>query len=286
MTNETSRLHQETGKAWDATARLYEEAVAADIKFLRAGGNSLLAPERRVLSDLETWCDRAIHLQCAGGKDTLSLLAQGAKEVVGIDISERMIASAKTKSDSLAAKAAWYCCDILDVPQSLDATADLVYTGRGALPWMMDLQAWADVVHRLLKPGGKIFVFEGHPLDWVWDTNASDIRFHPRRNNYFDEKMEGGERWPAPFLARQADIELSHVPIHERQWTLGQVINSLLGVGLQLRHFDEYPAPFWGHFPNIPEEILFRLPHTFSILAEKVCEHEWPNAAASASRGP
>ncbi len=264
-----ARMHRETGAAWDIAARKYEDAVEKDIEFLRRGGNSLLPPEQRILGELKSWCRRAIHLQCAGGQDTLSLLAQGANEVVGIDISEHMIACAREKSEALRANATWYCCDILDVPHALDGTGDLVYTGRGALPWMMDIQGWARVIARLLKGGGKLLVFEGHPLDWVWDANASDIRFHPERNNYFSDKTEGGERWPAPFIARQRDLNPADFPIHEHQWTLGQVVNALLAAGLLLRHFDEYPDLYWEQFPNVPTQILRRLPHTFSLLMEK-----------------
>ena len=65
---------------------------------------------------------------------------------MGIDISEVMIEVARRKSEALAAPAAWHCCDILETPAELDGTADLVYTGRGALLWMMDLPAWARVV--------------------------------------------------------------------------------------------------------------------------------------------
>jgi ubiquinone/menaquinone biosynthesis C-methylase UbiE len=72
--------------------------------------------------------------------------------VIGVDISDNMIACARAKSDQLGAPATWYCCDILDTPSHLNQTADLVYTGRGALNWIMDIEAWATVVARLLKP--------------------------------------------------------------------------------------------------------------------------------------
>ena len=38
MKDETSKLHQETGAAWDATAKLYEDAVADDIEFWHQAG--------------------------------------------------------------------------------------------------------------------------------------------------------------------------------------------------------------------------------------------------------
>ena len=125
--------HRENGAAWDITAAIYERDEQRDINFLRAGGSSLLPPEQAALGDLAAWCRRAIHLQCAGGTDTLSLLKQGAAEVVGIDISPRMIACARRKTAALSAPASWVCCDVLAAPEELSGSADLVHTGRGAL---------------------------------------------------------------------------------------------------------------------------------------------------------
>lgn len=265
----TNNLHQENREAWDVTAAKYEQDEQEDIAFLRSSGNSLLSPEQDVLRDLAAWCSRAIHLQCAAGLDTLSLLRQGAREVVGVDISERMIASARRKSMALAAPAAWYCCDVLAAPAELDGTADLVHTGRGALPWLMDLEAWARVVYRLLKPGGRLHIFEGHPLDWVWDWQADSFRFHPLHAGYFTRQAGGGEVWPRPFIDRQEGIDPTAYRLHDRQWTLGQIINTVIGAGLRITYFQEYPQPFWNQFENIPEAVLHRLPHTFTLVAVK-----------------
>jgi ubiquinone/menaquinone biosynthesis C-methylase UbiE len=262
------RLHRETGAAWNETARIYEDSVESDMEFLRGGGNSLMTPERAILAGMGSWCATAVHLQCAGGTDTLSLLAQGAREVLGVDISPRMIACARRKSEALGANASWHCCDVLETPHCLDGTADLVYTGKGALPWMMDIRAWSSVVARLLKGGGRLFVFEGHPLDWVWDTAASEYRIHPERGSYFSTDT-AGDRWPAPYIARRGDLDAAGLPIHERQWTLGQIINPLIENGLVLEHFEEYPEPYWDLFPDMPEPMLRRLPHTFSLLMRK-----------------
>lgn len=263
-----TRLHQLNRAAWDVTAAKYEEEEAADIALLRAGGSNLLAPERRFLHDLGAWCRRAIHLQCSGGLDTLSLWKQGAAEVVGIDISDRMIASARRRSGALDAPATWYCCDILEAPRALDGSADLVYTGRGALCWMMDIRAWARVVARLLKPGGRLYVFEGHPLDWVWDTEAATFQFHPEHGHYFSEEVDA-DCWPAPFIERQALPEAQRPAVRARQWTLGPVMNSLVEAGLALERFEEHPDLFWNQFENIPPELAARLPHTYSLLMRK-----------------
>jgi SAM-dependent methyltransferase len=261
--------HQETGVTWNVTAAIYARDEEADIAMLRSGGNSLLPPEHRFLHDLDTWCGRAIHLQCAGGTDTLSLWRMGAAEVVGVDISEGMIAVARRKSAALGASARWFCADILDTPHELDQTADLVYTGRGALPWMLDLRAWAAVVARLLKPGGRMYIFEGHPLDWVWDMDAPMYQLSARTGSYFSEQVVTDRGWPIFSNPVQGHAAKEQLHVHERQWTLGTIMNSLVAAGLRLEHFEEHPDLFWNQFPNLPKELADRLPHTFSLLMRK-----------------
>ena len=266
MTTGDTDMHQETGAAWNVAAAIYERDEERDTALLRSGGNTLLSPERRYLHDLPGWCGRAIHLQCAGGSDTLSLWKLGAAEVVGIDISEKMIAVARRKSAALSAPATWYCCDALNAPHELDATADLVYTGRGALPWIMDIAAWAGVVARLLKPGGKLYVHEGHPLDWVWDMQATDYQLSRQTGNYFSQAVATDRGWPVFSDPIQADPHKDELHVHERQWTFGDILNSLVASGLHLQRFEEHPDLFWNQFPNLALELSVRLPHSFSLL--------------------
>jgi SAM-dependent methyltransferase len=261
--------HKENGVAWNVTATIYERDEEEDIAMLRSGSNSLLSPERRFLSDLNSWCGCAIHLQCAGGTDTLSLWKMGAAEVVGVDISEQMINVARRKSILLGAPANWYRCDVLDTPHELDNTADLIYTGRGALPWIMDIQAWAGVVARLLKPDGRLYVFEGHPLDWVWDMEATTYQLSAKTGNYFSKTVVTDRGWPLSSDAIQKHANKDQLHVHERQWTLGEIMNSLVAAGMRLECFEEHPDLFWNQFPHLQPELSAHLPHTFSLLMRK-----------------
>ncbi|NLG26805.1 MAG: class I SAM-dependent methyltransferase, partial [Chloroflexi bacterium] len=136
MPDNLTHLHRETGRTWDVTAALYERDEPRDIERLRAGWTSILPAELPLLREYLP-CGRALHLQCAGGVDTLSLWKLGARLVIGVDISERMIAVAKRKASDLGAPATFVACDVLDTPRAFDRTANLLYTGKGALPWMM-----------------------------------------------------------------------------------------------------------------------------------------------------
>ncbi len=86
-------IHKETGAFWNAITDWYGERDEAEFtRYLQSGGNFLFEHEQKLLGDLSPWCKRAIHLQCSHGNDALSLLRQGAAEVVGVDISERLLA--------------------------------------------------------------------------------------------------------------------------------------------------------------------------------------------------
>ena len=268
----TSERHQQNRAAWNEAASQYEADLEERIAFLKAGGGNLMAPEMPYLQDLDKWCNRAIHLQCAGGTDTLSLWNHGAKEVVGIDISERMIAVARRKSEAIRANAHWHCCDLLETPEELYSTADLVYTGRGALCWVMDIEAWAQIVAKLLKPGGKLYVFEGHPLDWVWDPKSDVLKLDEDEpfGNYFSHSIAKDSGWPELYIPTELVPDVSKQEHKfERQWTLGQIMNSLIAAGLRLVRFEEHPDQYWEGLPNLPVEIANRLPHTFSLFMSR-----------------
>lgn len=261
--------HESNRAAWNEAAEAYEEALEASIQFLREGGMNFCPPELNYLEGLETWCGRAIHMQCAGGTDTLSLWNQGAKEVIGIDISERMIEVARKKALALNAPAQWYRCDVLEIPSELEGTADLVYTGRGAICWLMDIEAWAHAAARLLKPGGRFFLFEGHPISNVWDLEASEWRLDPVWGDYFQENIDQSQGWTPEYIGDLGKPQSEHAVKYERQWTLSTIVNALIAAGLTLERMGEYPDPYWEQFPHMPEDLARRLPHTLALWMRK-----------------
>lgn len=260
-------LHHANERAWDLAATKYTPDVAQDVAFLRSGGNNLMEVERRLLGDL-SWCRRAIHLQCSHGLDALSLWKLGAHEVVGIDISRVMLDLARRKSDLLGAPATWIHSNVLTPPVELNGSADLVYTGKGALCWVMDLARWAAVVARLLRPGGRFYVFEGHPLNWVWETEVAEHRLRAD-GDYFAEAPRTNQDFPAAAIARAVPAGEPPPPAIERQWPLGQVVTSLVQAGLVVEVLEEHPEHFWPQFDQMPQEIAGKLPKTFSLLMRK-----------------
>lgn len=259
--------HEANRQGWnEGAAAGYSHQVVQTTQFIRDGKSNLHPVERTYLADILPRCDLAIHLQCASGKDTLSLLNEGVKRVIGVDISDVHIENARQTSAALNAPADWYRCDLLDTPHELDGSADLVYTGRGALCWLQELDGWAAVIFRLLKPGGWVSIFDEHPVTWLFDTQASELKCSGA--DYFNT-CESGAGWPTTYIG---DIG---IPLEEQTrtynclWTLAQIFTALTRAGLVVVHLGEHPDPYWEQFPNLPPNLLVKIPHTFSILARK-----------------
>ncbi|MFY9234248.1 MAG: class I SAM-dependent methyltransferase [Fimbriimonadaceae bacterium] len=263
------RQHQANRAGWNEGAEWYAEHQQEGIEFLRSGGKNFCPPELPYLEGLGEWCRRAIHLQCAGGRDTLSLWNLGAHEVVGVDISDRMIELARGKSDALKAPAMWFRCDVLETHAELDGTADLVYTGRGAINWIMDIEAWARVPARLLKPGGKLYVFEGHPISSIWQLEAKEFLLDPDWGDYFNRTPHAEQGWPDTYIGALSKPKEQHATKHEVLWGIGDVINALLAAGLVMERFEEHADPYWDMFPNMAPGLMRRIPQTFSLLMRK-----------------
>ena len=270
--SEVHARHESNRAGWNEGARHYSALIEETIAFISQGKSNLHPVERRNLGDLGTWCQTAIHLQCASGKDTLSLLNEGVERVVGVDISDVHIENARKITAGLVkmgrpVQAEWVRCDVLDTPHELDGSADLVYTGRGALCWLHDLQRHAQVVARLLKPGGVYHVLDDHPITGLFDLEPETYVFNG--TSYFGHQ-ESSKGWPSTYIGESLGIPVEEQATkYERGWNLMEIANALIQAGLSIEYLGEHPEPYWDIFPNLKPELQGIIPLTFSIKARK-----------------
>jgi hypothetical protein len=123
------------------------------------------------------------------------------------------------------------------------------------------------VVARLLRPGGFFFLYEGHPLNWVWDAAMPTHRLNPEGRGYFDRSPRANETFPASAISRYTPVGETVPVAWEHQWTIGDLVTALCQAGLLIERVEEHPQHFWPQFPDVPEEEMCRLPHSFSVLA-------------------
>jgi SAM-dependent methyltransferase len=238
--------------AWEAASHKHVREYA-DLLAQAAAGSSLTGTERQLLREVLGRSPRVVHLQSGHGLDDVALVRAGARSVIGIDYSRVAAGAAQRRADELSAACRYVVAAVPAVPLA-DASADLVYTGKGALIWMPDRTAWAHDVARLLRPGGYLFIDEAHPavVLWTWDAARPRIR---EDRSYF-----AGSHVNDTFPARGAV---------EWQWSLGQVVTAVAAAGLQVVHLGEYPEPFWRPDGISAAAWDGRLPNTFALLARR-----------------
>jgi SAM-dependent methyltransferase len=212
--------------------------------------------DRALLSDVVSF-DRArlgdlrgldvVHLQCHIGTDTLSLARLGAGSVVGLDFSQASVDEARRLVAETGDDVSFVQSDVHDAVAALGAERfDLVYTGIGALCWLPSAERWARVVAALLRPGGRLFVREGHPLVWAIDERREDdlhLRF-----SYFEEAEP--LRWDEDATYVETDRPLTATTTYTWNHGLGEIVTALLAAGLELTMLVEHRTLPWQALPG------------------------------------
>jgi SAM-dependent methyltransferase len=159
---------------WNERVPLHLRSRLYDLPKFKAGALSLRSHEIADLGDVRG--KELIHLQCHFGKDTLSWARLGA-HVTGLDFSEGAVRAAIALAAEIGVDARFVTADVYDAPEALGGhTFDIVYTGVGALCWLPDMTRWAKVVFNLLQPGGELYLYEFHPLKWIFgETDKPEI---------------------------------------------------------------------------------------------------------------
>jgi len=252
---------EESNRAlWDEVARVHVRAYK-EVQLLRDGAEILDEIELREVGDVRG--KRLLHLQCHIGTDTLAWARHGAI-VTGVDFSGEAIACAEGLRDELRLAARFIQSNVYDLPDILREQFDIVYTSRGVLCWLRDLNDWAQVVARFLVPGGVFYLMESHPiLNALEERSPGELAFvHPYFHCPRPTRWEAGE----PDYADPSH-RLKH-PAHEWIWGLSDLLNAVPGAGLRIEFVNEYDREFFRRFPSMTSEDgrWFRLPQYAGML--------------------
>ena len=114
-----------------------------------------------------------------------------------------------------------------------------MFTGIGALCWLPGIRRWAAVVADLLRPGGRLFVREGHPMLWALDDARPDNLLVVR---YPYVEREEPMVFDDAGTYVQTDVVFRHDITHEWNHGLGEIVTALLDAGLQITALAEHDS--------------------------------------------
>ena len=224
-------------KRWNELVAVNAASESYDLDGFIAGKSSLHNIELEALGDVSG--KKLLHLQCHFGCDTLSWARLGA-EATGVDFSGSAVELAREIAKKIGVEAEFIQCNIYDLPKHLDGEFDIVYTSYGVLCWLHDIDEWARIVSRYLKPGGTFFVADFHPFMWVFDDeHPSELRvrykyWHKEEPEYYEE--DGSYADPDAKMENRGDYEWAH--------PVGDVVNALINAGLTIQELKEYPYSY------------------------------------------
>jgi len=197
--------------------------------------------------------------------------------MTGLDFSPASLHEARALAARCADEAEFVEGDVYDAVALLGAQRfDLVFTGVGALCWLPRIADWAAVVSRLLRPGGRLFLREGHPMLWALDDTRADGLLaveHP----YVEQ--EAPLVWDEPGTYVDTDTAFTSTVTHEWNHGLGEIVTALLNEGFLLTGLVEHDSVPWVALPGQMEAIgggeyrladrPDRLPHSYTLQARK-----------------
>ena len=217
---------------------------------------------------------RGVHLQCHIGTDTISLARLGAR-MTGVDFSPAALVEARGLAERLGHDVDFVQSDVYSVPAVLpQASYDLVFTGIGALCWLPDIRRWAEVVAGLLRPGGRLFLREGHPMLWAMDETRTD-GLVAVEYPYFERSEPVVSDEEGTYV--ETDVTFSNNITHSWNHGIGEVVTALLDHGMQLTMLVEHDSvPFEGlpgKMTNVGDgewqltDRPWRLAHSYTLQA-------------------
>lgn len=220
---------------------------------------------------------KVVHLQCHIGTDTISLARLGA-EVTGLDFSDQAIEQARLLAAQADVRVTFVQADLYEALEVLPpGSFDLVFTGIGAVCWLPHIRPWAEIVSRLLVPGGRLFLREGHPMLWSLDERRTDdllVVHYP----YFETPEPITEVDPGTYV--HTDATFTANTSHSWNHGIGEIITALLDAGMELTMFEEHRSVPWNALPGRMElqvngeyvlvENPARLPLTYTLQARRL----------------
>jgi SAM-dependent methyltransferase len=237
---------------WEERTALHRGPRGYDLSSHLAGRGRLDAIVEAEIGDVAGLS--VLHLQCHLGDDSVALAQRGAARVVGIDFSPAALDGARDLAARCGvANIRFVLSDVLDTPRAIPEEAgafDLVFTTWGTIGWLPDLDRWASAIAFALRPGGRLYFADAHPVSQVFDAGGEGAtpdfpgRLFPyfgRQPLRYDDAVDYAD--PTTPIANSATVVFLH--------PLADILGSLRRAGLRLDRLEEHARLTWAPFPGL-----------------------------------
>jgi len=230
-------------RKWDESVPLHVASPSYHVPSFLQGKSTLEPLEVHELGSVRG--KSLLHLQCHFGLDTLSWARRGAT-VTGVDFSLPAVRAARGLARRAGIKARFLQSNVYDLPDVLEEQFDIVYTGKGAIWWLPDIERWAQVVARFVRPGGRFLLLEDHPFAEVF---SDEVDGEPRIP-YFTSRAIREEYDGTYATSTKMRHRVTYGWIHP----VSRVLSALIENGLGIERIREYPFCYWQRNPLMTQD--------------------------------
>lgn len=245
---------------WNKTAEVHAGAYVEQLleRIKDPGYSTFDEVEKRLFSQIDLAGKAVAQLCCNNGRELISVKRAGAVHCTGFDLSDRFIEQARQLAAAAGADVEFVRGNVYDIEPGYDSHFDLVYITIGAFGWLPDLDGFFQVIRRLLKSDGQLFVYEMHPLLDMFEPEKGPV---PEYSYFRSEPYySAGE---ADYFDPGQTIQADSYWFHHK---LSDIINGCLRHGLSLTHFEEYEHDISEVFRHF-EKLEHKLPLSYSLIA-------------------
>lgn len=225
-------------------------------------------PRKRISSALKHMGDnisgrRIINLMGSNGNKAVALALLGAEMTVA-DFSPENKQYALELAEAAGVPLQYIVSDVLELPEELNGSYDMVFMEFGILHYFTDLHPLLQVVHRLLRTGGRLILQDFHPISTKLISSrgtTAKIRKHKVDGDYFDSSLVEKEVSYSKYSESGA-VDEQQQKVYLRNWTLGEIVTAVAAADLTIKVLEE--------LPNQSSDVFDKgIPKTFTIVAEK-----------------
>ena len=200
-----------------------------------------------------------LDLGCGFGENCIRYVDKGAKRVVGVDISEKMLAVAEAENAHENIK---YLKMPMEDIGELREHFDVVVSSL-AIQYVEDYQGLVNNIYNLLNDGGVLVFSQEHPINTCFSSGS---RWTKDENG---KKLYANVEYYSVDGVRESTWFVDGVKKYHR--TLSTVINTLIGSGFRIDKIIE-PVPTPELLREHPEyDDLLHKPDFLLVRATKAC---------------
>jgi SAM-dependent methyltransferase len=204
------------------------------------------------------------QLPCDNGRELLALMRLGAKAGYGFDISDAAIEEAKQLAEIANLNATFERVNILEIGDEYNRMFDFIYISEGSLQWFSDPCEYFKVIARLLKTGGRILIYEIHPIAYMIDYGGDlERQNYENLTSYFDR---GPHSYPDG-IDYVGGVKYEARECYSFLHKMSDIVNAILQNGLSIQEFEEYNMEMEN---NETAARMDKFPLSYMIVGEKM----------------